>query len=44
MGGIALEFKVVLLSEERAKRSETRMPINTVSIQHYLEVLANAIK
>ena len=35
---------VVLLSEERAKRNETRVPINTVSIQHYLEVLANAIK
>lgn len=32
------------INEERAKRNETRMPIDTVSIQHYLEVLANAIK
>lgn len=35
---------VVLLSEERAKKDETRMPINTVSIQHCMEVLANAME
>lgn len=30
-----MEFRMVLLSEEKAKRDETRMTTNTVSIQCY---------
>lgn len=35
---------MVFLSEEEAKKNETKMSINTTCIQHYMEILAKAMK